>query len=135
MRTVFIDTLYWVAFINPKDQWHQKASHVKETLGSFRGITTESVLIEVANFFSTFGAEARKTIADVIHDILSDPEIETVSHTREALLSGLFFYAARLDKRYSLTDCLSMNVMSERGLTEILTHDSHFAQEGFYTLL
>lgn len=135
MRTVFIDTLYWVAVINPKDQWHPKAAQVKATLGSFRGVTTESILIEVANFFSAFGAEARETVAGVIRDILDDPEIETVSHTREALLSGLLLYAARLDKRYSLTDCLSMNVMRERSLTEILTHDSHFAQEGFDILL
>lgn len=44
-------------------------------------------------------------------------------------------YGARLDKGYSLTDCISMYVMREHGLTEVLTHDQHFTQEGFRTLL
>jgi hypothetical protein len=38
-------------------------------------------------------------------------------------------------KYYSLTDCISMNLMRGRGITEILTHDQHFTQEGFTILL
>ena len=135
MRTVFIDTFYWVARINPKDQGHLKATEVKTALDPFRGVTTDAVLIEVANYFCAFGAEARRITASIINDILEDPEIETVPYTRETLLSGLALYVARLDKRYSLTDCISMNVMRERGLTEVLTNDKHFAQEGFDILL
>lgn len=32
-------------------------------------------------------------------------------------------------------DCLSMGVMSERGINEVLTHDHHFEQAGFLLLL
>lgn len=39
------------------------------------------------------------------------------------------------DKGYSLTDCISMNVMRAQGMAEVLTHDGHFAQEGFTILL
>jgi predicted nucleic acid-binding protein len=42
---------------------------------------------------------------------------------------------ARPDKGYSLTDCVSMLVMRQEGITEILTHDIHFTQEGFTKLL
>jgi predicted nucleic acid-binding protein len=44
-------------------------------------------------------------------------------------------YPARLDKGYSLTDCISMNVMRRDGLSEVLTNDEHFTQEGFRCLL
>ena len=44
-------------------------------------------------------------------------------------------YESRLDKGYSLTDCVSMQVMRERGISEVLTNDQHFAQEGFTILL
>ncbi|MEK9136974.1 MAG: nucleic acid-binding protein [Bacteroidota bacterium] len=135
MRTVFIDTFYWVARINPKDQWHQQAIQITATLDPFRGVTTEAVLIEVANYFCALGADAREIAAGIIYDILNHPDIETVPHTRETLFSGLVLYATRLDKSYSLTDCISMNVMRERGLIEVLTHDKHFAQEGFIILL
>ena len=41
---------------------------------------------------------------------------------------------ARPDKGYSLTDCISMQTMRREGLTEILTNDRHFEQEGFRAL-
>ena len=44
-------------------------------------------------------------------------------------------FAGRADKQYSLTDCLSMQVMREMGISEVLTHDQHFTQEGFIILL
>lgn len=47
MRFIFVDTLYWVAFINPQDQWHQKTREVTAILGTFSLITTEVVLIEL----------------------------------------------------------------------------------------
>ena len=43
-------------------------------------------------------------------------------------------YANLLDKGYSLTDCVSMSVMKQMGIYEILTHDKNFAQEGLTIL-
>lgn len=48
---------------------------------------------------------------------------------------GLGLYAARPDKAWSLTDCISFVVMTDRGLTEALTGDHHFEQAGFRALL
>jgi predicted nucleic acid-binding protein len=50
-------------------------------------------------------------------------------------LDGLTLYESRPDKSYSLTDCIAMNVMRKRGITDVLTHDAHFTQEGFHILL
>lgn len=36
---------------------------------------------------------------------------------------------------WSLTDCISFEVMGEFGLTEALTADHHFEQAGFRALL
>ncbi|MGA2579262.1 MAG: hypothetical protein ABSH24_24895 [Bryobacteraceae bacterium] len=43
-------------------------------------------------------------------------------------------YEARPDKGYSLTDCISMQTMRKERLTEVLTNDGHFEQEGFRAL-
>ena len=40
-----------------------------------------------------------------------------------------------MDKGYSLVDCISMNTMDAYGITQILTSDHHFNQEGQYTAL
>ncbi len=70
-----------------------------------------------------------------MRDALEDADFEVVSYTETTLLEGLELYESRLDKGYSLTDCISMNVCRELGITEILTHDHHFEQEGFTVLL
>jgi len=44
-------------------------------------------------------------------------------------------YAARMDKEWGVTDCISFVVMQERGLTAALTTDAHFQQAGFQALL
>jgi predicted nucleic acid-binding protein len=47
----------------------------------------------------------------------------------------LTFYESRNDKQYSLIDCISMNVMKNESLVEVLTNDRHFEQEGYTVLI
>ena len=134
MKWVFADTLYWIATINPRDQWHSQVLTLDATLEA-EFITTESVLIEVLNYFSGFGPEIRLQVALIVDDLLQREDVEVIPQTRESFIAALELYRARQDKGYSLTDCLSMQTMRERKMTEILTHDHHFAQEGFTLLL
>ncbi len=134
MKTVFADTLYWVAVANSNDQWHEtvvRARRARRALAGARIITTDEVLIETENFFSEAGAIMRRKIVPAFRMIFSDPSVVVVSQSREGLIEGLALYENRLDKGDSLTDCVSMLAMRERGLSEVLTHDRHFEQEGF----
>ena len=63
--------------------------------------------------------------------MMSDPNIQIIPQTHSSFLQGLELYENRLDKEYSLTDCISMQIMTQMGITKILTHDKHFTQEGF----
>ena len=66
--------------------------------------------------------------------MLSDPSVRVVEVTRARLLEGLALYKARPDKAYSLTDCVSMQVIRREGLTEVLSNDHQFTPEGFHIL-
>jgi predicted nucleic acid-binding protein len=57
-----------------------------------------------------------------------------VPQTRRSFLDGFALYRARPDKGYSLTDCISMATMRRSALTDVLTNDRHFEQEGFHAL-
>jgi predicted nucleic acid-binding protein len=57
-----------------------------------------------------------------------------IPQSRESFLAGLRLYRSRPDKGYSLVDCISMQTMHQEGLTEALTNDRHFEQEGFRAL-
>lgn len=135
MRIVFADTLYWIALINSRDQWHPRAMSVNADLSGAQLVTTDSVLTEVANFFAEYGDIMRRKVALTIRTVLSDDQIEVLAETRQTFLDDLTLYESRSDKAYSLTDCIGMNVMRKRGITDVLTHDTHFTQEGFYILL
>lgn len=71
-------------------------------------VTSQAVVFEVLPFFSRAGSESR---------------------------AALSLYRSRLDKRYSLADCLAMVICRERGITEILSTDHDFEAEGFTILL
>ncbi len=135
MRIVFADTLYWIALINSRDQWHQRAVSINADLSDARLVTTDSVLTELANFFAEYGDVMRRKVALAIRTVLSDEQVEVLSETRQTFLDGLTLYESRSDKAYSLTDCIAMNAMRKRGITDVLTHDTHFTQEGFHILL
>ena len=52
----------------------------------------------------------------------------------EAFDAAFALYETRLDKGYSLTDCGSMLALRTLGVSEVLTSDHHFTQEGFTIL-
>ncbi len=135
MSKVFADTHYWIAVLNPKDQWHFQAVEMRKLLDDVQIVTTETVLIEVLNYFCENGSEIRLSVAESVRAILEDDEILYLSQQPETLLNGIEFYEMRADKDYSLTDCISMLTMRSLNLREILTHDKHFDQEGFTVLL
>jgi uncharacterized protein len=131
MRRVFVDTLYWVAITHRKDHWHQAAVTISRTLTGCQLVTTDEVLAA----FCEAGPHLRKRAAALVRNLYRKTTVTVHPQTRDTLLTGLTLYETRLDKGYSLTDCISMETMRQEGITDILTHDTHFTQEGFTILL
>ena len=111
MKPVFADTVYWIALINPKDEWRNQARSTTASITNAQIITTDSILIEVLNFFAEHGNEARRRAVLVVEQLLTNPNVEVVPQTHDNFLAGLTLYKARADKGYSLTDCISMIMM------------------------
>ena len=135
MRAVFADTCYWIALLNPKDQTHDIAVDVSKGLSSSKIITTEEVLTELLNYFGARGPYFRSAAAKLVERMQADQSIQILPQTHEGFLAGCRLYQARPDKGYSLTDCISMEAMHREWLSEVLTNDEHFTQEGFTCLL
>jgi len=81
VRTVFADTVYWVALLMGNDPWAQMAQGVTQTLGEVHLVTTEEILSEFLAAISRAGRTARKIAAERVLDLLHD---------------GLEFYMRRL---------------------------------------
>ena len=92
------------------------------------------MLTEYLSFFATAPPQFRRQAAESVERILAKAVIQVVPQSRESFLAGLRLYRARPDKGYSLVDCISTGTMRKEGLTDALTNDRHFEQEGFRAL-
>lgn len=135
MKQIFADTLYWVASITPGDAWHGPALQAVATLGSMQIVTTQEVLVEFLSAYAGRGEYLRRTAIQTVFAILNNTYVTVVPQTHQSFMAGLSLYAGRADKAYSLVDCISMQTMLQMGITEILTNDHHFTQEGFSVLI
>jgi predicted nucleic acid-binding protein len=135
MKQVFADTLYWVASITPGDSWYVPTLQAVAALGPVDLVTTEEVLGEFLSAYAGRGAYLRQQALKTVQAILRNVHVTVLPQTHESFMKGLDFYASRADKAYSLVDCISMRTMREMGLTEVLTNDHHFTQEGFTILI
>jgi uncharacterized protein len=97
-------------------------------------VTTDEVLTEYLTFFAGASEQFRRRAAIGVERLLTSSVVRVIPQSRESFRSGLRLYAARPDKGYSLTDCISMQTMRREGITDVLTSDRHFEQEGFRVL-
>ena len=135
IRKVFADTLYWVAIVRPNDPYSSAAKEARQALGECIIVTTEEVLGEFVTAFSKGGIGLRVKAVRTVQTILDSPAVTVIAQSRESFLSALDRFSGRPDKEYSLTDCSSMNAMDAEGITDVLTHDHHFRQEGYNVLI
>jgi predicted nucleic acid-binding protein len=134
MTALFADTFYWIALADFTDSAHQLALMLTAERATSQIVTTDEVLTEYLTFFSSAPAPSRKEAAEVVEDLLTSAIVRVIPQSRESFRAGLQLYRDRPDKGYSLVDCISMQMMRREGLTEILTNDRHFEQEGFRAL-
>lgn len=129
---IFVDTSYVVALVNRRDQWHPRAMAWSRAIAEPL-IATEYVLWECVNFLSS--PSDREKAHVVANYLRSDSSVELVSASSELLDAGLKLHASRHDKSWSLTDCVSFEVMRRNRLTKSLAADDDFVQAGFDALL
>src|SRR5437660_1699863 len=129
--TVFADTFYWLALARPRDTWHLATSRWTQANASTRIVTTDEVLTEFLNALASTGPVGRAYAVATVRDVRNDFQISVLPQNRADFDAALVLYEARPDKCYSLTDCRSMVAMRGLGISEVLTNDHHFTQEGF----
>ncbi|HEX8683918.1 MAG TPA: PIN domain-containing protein [Ardenticatenaceae bacterium] len=131
-KTIFVDTLFVVASINPRDQYHRQAA---ELVKRFRGhplLITDAVLLEIGN---ALARNFKKEAVEIIERFLNSNQVEVVALTPELFQEALVLYKAYQDKEWGLVDCVSFVVMRRKNITSALTFDQHFVQAGFQALM
>ena len=131
MTETFADTFYWLALLNPADQYHGRAASFSTDA---RIVTSTAVQLEVLDALSTH-PRLRSLAATFWQRTSEAPDITVVTLSRELLDASVALLDARRDKLWSMTDCISFEIMRQRQIATALTADHHFAQAGFHALL
>ncbi|MFO0838990.1 MAG: PIN domain-containing protein [Phycisphaerae bacterium] len=129
---IFLDTSYLVALVMRSDALHAAAV---EWSGRVSGpcVTTEYVLVELVNRLSA--PLHRSRAHALLASVSSNAQIQVIPASEQWFRAGVALHAERNDKAWSLTDCISFEVMRATGVTQALTYDQHFEQAGFSALL
>ncbi len=130
MRRFFIDTWYLIALADHHDSHHRQASRLNAAMAGAQLVTHEAVLIEFLTYFADGGRGSRSQAVALARQILRRADFR-VDRASDLFAAALDLYSSRLDKAYSLVDCMSMVLMRAEGITNVLTNDHHFRQEGF----
>jgi predicted nucleic acid-binding protein len=131
MKRTFLDTAYLIALEASDDQFHEKAkNHWHNFLAQKpRLVTTSYIFDEVTTFFNS--RDKHEKAVEIGERILQSTSIEFI-HVDESLFeAGWKTFQRNNDKQYSLTDCISFEIMEKKGIQTVLSFDHHFEQAGF----
>ena len=101
MRVIFTDTLFWVALVNPRDQWREQALAASQSLAGVRMVTTQEVLTEFLNALSSAGAHVRDAARRVASRAGEETRRDARHHLgqRHAAPSRLIASVSHLERR------------------------------------
>lgn len=129
---MLLDTSGLLCLHYPAEPFHMEARSfyrqaVKLVTHSY--VLSEYVALAHARRFS------RSSVLAFASDLINTPTVETIWVDESLHRAALDLLLVRQDKGYSLCDAVSFEIMRRRRITDALTTDRHFEQEGFARLL
>lgn len=129
---MLLDTSGLLCLHHRDEQFHEEAASFFEAAWS--KFTHSYVLAEFVALAEARGLP-REPALQFVAAVMDNPEIQVTWIDEDQHRTALRFLQERLDKTYSLCDAVSFLLMRESAITESLTTDRHFEQEGFVRLL
>ena len=129
---MFVDTSGIYCLYNRDQNDHKAAIDFYDS--ALRRVMTNYVLAEYVALADKRGSSRRDAI-DFSQRVLDDEETELIWVDEDLHRQAVQLLSQRRDKTYSLCDAISFIVMRNMGISDALTTDKHFLQEGFVRLL
>lgn len=129
--TIFVDTSFFKAIIDPKDEFHQDAKKIEQKINDeqIKLITSNYVLDESFTLIKTrCGLAIVDEFRKYLTEISSILKIIRVTMSDEA---GAWEWFLKDWSKLSFTDCVSFALMKRLKLTKVATFDNHFKRTGF----
>lgn len=129
---IFVDTSFWVALRNRRDDHHDEARRLLRANASIPLVSTNHVTGETWTFLRR---RASHGSAANFLDLIEETARLHVEHVDAATEEEAFGWLRRHDEReYSFVDATSFALMRRLGIGEAFAFDGDFAAAGFVEL-
>ena len=130
---MLLDTSGLLCFLHQDEPQHAVAvellAKANISLLTHNYVIAELIALALIRRFS------RTTVLSFTLELLDNPNVDFVWVNESLHREAMNLLLTRQDKTYSLCDAISFVLMRQQGITEALTTDRHFEQEGFIRLL
>lgn len=134
MKGLFVDTSAWYSLVNAAHRDHNVlARELRQQIRSGAQLVSTNLVVAETHALLLRRAGRHAAFAFLESVSQSPNQVETITPERTATaISG--WIEPFSDQSFSLADAASFAVMTELGIREALTLDSHFAAAGFVML-
>lgn len=130
---MLLDTSGLLCYLHQNEPQHREAVQLLNSAS--RTCLTHSYVLAELIALALIRRFPRPAVLAFVMDLLDHPDIETIWVSELLHREAMQLLMDRQDKTYSLCDAVSFVLMRQRRITEALTTDRHFEQEGFVKLL
>ena len=134
-EVLFLDTSFAIALAVATDQHHERALELVAQADAVQSrlITTTATLLEIGSALSA--QRHRGGAAELLRSLETDRRTTILPVDEERYRAGMRLFTQRADKSWTLTNCISFEVMREHEILRALSADHHFVEAGFVALL
>ena len=129
---IFVDTSFWVAQVNTRDQHHAKARTLLAEHGDTGLVTSNHVRGETWTFLRR-RAGHRHAVA-FLDAIERSPRVRLVPVSEELELQALRWLRQHDQREFSFVDATSFTLARALRIREVLAFDGDFSAAGFVAL-
>lgn len=129
--SVFLDTSFFKALVDPKDEFHSQAHDINAALikNHVTLVTTNYILDETFTLIrKRCGLQKAQELREKIAEHSFSIQVIRISASHDAK-AWVWFKNSWSD--LSFTDCVSFVIMKQRDIVLVATFDHHFKQAGF----
>lgn len=133
-ETSFVDTGYWLALFNKKDNNHLHAKNSLYILMDSDIFITDFIMFETITFLnaSLKNSQLTRIFVDFVYN--KNNRIEILVADENIKIEALQLLLKYDDKYFSFTDCTSFIILKKYNIDNVFTFDYHFQQMGFSVL-
>ena len=123
---IFVDSSYYIAIADTKDQWHKKALELSEYIENNSSVVSSFIISEVV---TEIGRRSGGKVAYNLYNYFTD-NCKIIYIGRD-LLSESMEIVLKYDGTLSLADAASVTIMDNMKIGEIISFDSDFDKVDF----